>query len=173
MIADKESRLIVFSEEYLPRVWYDCLCKNLNLTPTIDVMATLENAKCDDFIYFFKSPGIPNKTQRDFFAVSDLGQHKTGYCYPPKKLLTRTLNHIYQNFRHMNWIIIFHVFLEWPIGLEQFRLLKNVAVTKAPEDMFTIIPSEKKIEIQNQTYIGMRNKWAKSTHILTHYAHKE
>lgn len=169
MLADKESRMIIFSEEYVPDAWYRCIIKRIGLRPTIDVMATHENAKCNDYIYFYSSP-LDTSRKRDFFTHTQLLDHQVGYCFPPKKLLTQALNHIYNHFRHMSWIVVFHRFREWPLGLEQFRELPNATLLTAPQDMFTVIPSERKMIRQGIEYIGMPNKWAKATHILVYYA---
>ena len=165
MLADKESRQVVYSEEYMPKKWYRTICQATGVYPTIDVMATKENTKCDEFVEFFSSSESKTK-YRNFLAVKDLDQHKTGYCFPPKKILSKALAHIYENFRHMTWLIIYHKFLELPLGVERFLRHKNTVHFELPTSFFTIIPSENRIEIDGDVYIGMKNKWAKSTHVL-------
>ena len=134
-------------------------------------MATYENTKCAEFIDFFTTPRS-KPFGRNFFTITDLGSHTSAYIFPPKKQLTKALAHILQHFSHMNWIVVFHRWLEMPIGVEQWIKKPNVVLLDAPDELFTIIPAEYKFEVDGEVFIGMRNKWVKSTHILVHFAAK-
>ena len=155
----------------MPRIWYDAIIDNLGFIPTIDVMATYENTKCSEYVEFFTNPRS-KPFGRDFFTLTDLGSHKSGYIFPPKKQLTKALMHISKHFAHMNWLVVFHRWLELPLGVESWISQPNVALLDAPEGFFTVIPAELEFEEDGQKFIGMKNKWARSTHLLVHYAKK-
>ena len=122
-------------------MWFDAIVQTINFRPTIDVMATMENSKCPNYIEFFTAPNsVPFAT--DFFTCTDLGIHKSAYCFPPKKQLAKALNHILKHFGHMNWLVIFHRWMELPLGVEKWVTKPNVALIDTPEDFFTVIPAE-------------------------------
>ena len=73
----------------------------------------------------------------------------------------------------MNWLVVFHRWLELPLGVESWIQLPNVVLLDAPEDFFTIIPAEYEFEDDGLKYVGMKNKWTKSTHFLVHYARRK
>ena len=110
MLADAESRTISYSEEFLPKCGFEYLKELTGLYPTIDCMATFANTKCNRFIEFYSSPD-GKAVDRDFLAIRQL-KDTCCYVFPPKKLLTKTLLHINENFADKDWIVLFHRWLE-------------------------------------------------------------
>ena len=150
-IADQPSREIDLNEEFLPKIWFTKIQQLAQVWCDIDTMASVTNFKCKKFITR-SCIGIPHENiiGHDFLNMNhkSLSKHSL-YCFPPKNLLTSVLNHFWLYFQKTNFIIVFHVFLELPLGIERFLNLNSCKLIRITDkEAITYFPSETIVSIK-------------------------
>ena len=169
-MADQPSRKINFNEEFIPWPRFHQLCKKFNIKPSIDLMATRENAKAPYYVSWGKTYTIPEDQNKcigsDFFAFNPEGyKNETMYIFPPKTITTKVAIHLAKYYQQIKYIMIFHSFMELPLGLETL-ITQGVTMLEWDEEKISIIPSEHKLEYNNKIYAGNWNERNKVTYIL-------
>ena len=150
-LADKPSREVSLNEEFLPHPTFELLERNAGFKADVDCMASDTNYKCakyikwrDDKIKFRKCIGI------NFFHVNPKKLFNQNlYIFPPKNCVVKTANFIFRLYERNNFIFIFHVFAELPLGCERLLSLPHARLEKLTEKQaITFFPSEKKVTLQ-------------------------
>ena len=146
MIADKDSRIIDYSEEYIPFPLYYQICEELDIQPTVDLMASETNRKTKWFIN--RGPtNHPECLGIEFFAMnpSRLRGH-TLYIFPPKVMLTKVLSTLANSYTTFQILLIFPVWEEMPVGwarvTKAFSSVKMLVYRNGP---LSIIPDDKQL----------------------------
>ena len=169
-LADQPSRQINMNEEFLPQMRFNQLCKTYNIRPDIDLMATPANTKAKLFVAWGRTYNIPQDQNicigSDFFAFNPKPyKSKVMYIFPPKAITTKVAIHLAKYYQKIKYIFIFHSFMELPLGLENL-INQGARLIEWNEEKISIIPSENKLEFQNQIYAGKWNQRNKVTYIL-------
>ena len=170
-LADEPSRQVNWNEEFIPWPRFNMLCEKLQIFPTVDLMATPQNTKAQQYIAWGKTYLIPEDLTQcigcDFFSINPAGlRNDILYIFPPKILTSKVAQHLYSYYRNHKILMIFHAFMELPLGLE--RLIKSGAkLTQWNEDNISIIPCENTLEWLGHKYAGKWNNKSKTTYILT------
>ena len=169
-MADQPSRKIDFNEEFIPWPRFNQLCKKFKIIPDIDLMATRENTKAPYYVSWGKTYTIPDDINKcigcDFFAFNpNRYKSKIMYIFPPKSITTKVAIHLAKYYQKIKYIMIFHSFMELPLGLEML-INQGATLLEWDEEKISIIPSENKLEYENQVYTGKWNERNKITYIL-------
>ena len=170
MKADEPSRIVDFDEEYIPMYLFEKFCARFNIFPTIDCMATFANTKCKNFISWKPCKNNHNNSQTNFgcnfFAqkISTL-RDEILYIFPPKRLTNKVASHLGKYFMNTKFLLIFHAIGELPMSIGKLIHL-GAKLYVLNEDKISIIPSEKRMEANGQTFIGFWNTRHKMSYAL-------
>ena len=166
MLADEPSRKINFNEEFLLSIKFREIESKLNVKFDIDLMATSANTKCKEFIGLH--PVYDHgQIGTDFFAYTgEKWLRKKLYIFPPKNIITKALRHIFTGFTRNKIAILMKVINEFPPGFENCFHHKKCYVY-ALENEITIIPSEKKLLLDDEVIAGDFNKIATKSILIT------
>ena len=169
-LADQPSRKVNFNEEFIPWPRFQQLCHKFKIRPTLDLMATRENTKAQKYVAWGKTYQIPEDHTKcvgsDFFAFNpEKFKHEIMYIFPPKAITTKVAIHLAKYYKNIKYILIFHAFMELPLGLETL-ISQGAELLEWDEENIAIIPSENRLEFQNQVYAGRWNERNKVTYIL-------
>ena len=173
MKADEPSRVIDFDEEYIPKFLYDHFCDRFNIYPTVDCMATFANTKCSKFFSWKPCRNNHDNGQDylgcNFFAqkVSSL-QDEILFLFPPKRLTNKVAGHLGKYFMKNNFLLIFHAIGELPMAVSQL-IYKGAQIFALDEEKISIIPAEKRMEANGQTFIGFWNTRQKTSYAIVNY----
>ena len=169
-MADEPSRKINYNEEFIPWQRFSDLCNELKIYPTVDLMATSANTKAQRYISWGKTYRISEEITTcigcDFFAQNPAGLiRETLYIFPPKPITSKVAQHLYKYYRRHKILMIFHAFMEIPLGIER---LINIGATlhKWDNEKISIVPCENMLEHNNIKYAGKWNVKSKTTYIL-------
>ena len=150
-LADKPSREISLNEEFIPHPVFEQVQRLAGFKVEIDCMASDTNYKCtnyikwrDDRLQFRKCIGI------NFFHMDPKKLlNKNLYIFPPKNCIVKTANFILRLYERNNFIFIFHVFAELPLGCERLLALPHARLEKLTDrHAVTFFPSEKRVTLQ-------------------------
>lgn len=145
-IADSPSRIIDLNEEFIPRPHFEIIRRLSPFPLTLDAMASIANFKCNKFIVR-KHLRIPHQgiVSVDFLNTSaELLQNENLYIFPPKVALEKVIRHLERDFYHFNFVLIFHQFLELPLGIEKLIRWPNTEIiTLSNTKAFSFFPSER------------------------------
>ena len=151
MIADKDSRAVDFSEEYIPMPLYDQICVEMDIQPTVDLMASESNRKTKWFVN--RGPtNHPDCLGIEFFSISPIRlEGHVLYVFPPKVMLTRVLSTLANSFTKFQILLIFPVWEEMPVGwarvTKAFDKVKMLVYRNGP---LSIIPDDKQLIFRNK-----------------------
>ena len=145
-IADEPSRCIDLNEEFIPKPHFEIIRRLTPFHLTVDAMASIANFKCDKFIVR-KHLKIPHQgiISFDFLHTpAKMLQNENLYIFPPKVALEKVIRHLELEFKHTNFVLVFHQFLELPFGLEKLlRWPSTSIITLSDKQAFSFIPSER------------------------------
>lgn len=150
-LADKPSREVSLNEEFLPHPIFHQLELLAGFKAEIDCMASDTNYKCsryikwrDDKLMFRKCLGI------NFFHVKPaLLKDANLYVFPPKNCMTKTANFLFRLYERNNFIFVFHIFAELPLGCERLLTLPHARLEKLTDKhAVSFFPSEKRVTIK-------------------------
>ena len=168
--ADEPSRKIDYDEEFIPQVIFERLCRDYNIYPTIDCMATFENSKCAHFISWQPVKDI-GETELfhfgcNFFAQSirDLNGHIL-YLFPPKRFTNRVAAHLSKYFMNFEFMLVFQAIGEYPMSISQL-IAQGAKIYDIKDMHVSIIPAEKRLIYNNQTFMGYWNTRNKNTCVI-------
>ena len=170
-MADRPSRIIATSQEFLPRILFYELQKITGIHFTLDAMATESNAKCP--IYVSWQPEDKKSLIFDFFNLRH--EHVKGhkiYIFPPRKLLAQVINHVLEKFQGITVVVIFHKWAEWPVEIINCMNRRNVNVIQLPQHFLSLIPTENLVLIKGVKYYGTPIKTYHSMAALI-FSHKK
>ena len=146
MIADKDSRVIDYSEEYVPSPLYNQICNEMDIKPTIDLMASESNRKTKWFIN--RGPSRhPDCLGIEFFSINPtrLNGHVL-YIFPPKVMLTKVLSTLANSFTNFQILLIFPVWEEMPVGWARVtKAFTSVKMLVYRRGAISIIPDDKQL----------------------------
>ena len=153
MMADKDSRKVNFNEEYIPARFYDKICQQMKIAPTIDMMATEDNRRTRKFV----NRGPTNCCDAiafDVFAVHDAWvKDECLYFFPPKNVITQVLFLIATRFAKRRILLVFHLFEEFPKGFERIVQMDNVKIKYWRGAPLSIIPDDKVLLFDNKVFL--------------------
>ena len=168
--ADEPSRTLNYDEEFIPQSIFNNLCEKFQIWPTIDCMATFANSKCAHFISWSPMRNLHesdlNHFGCNFFAQSlrDLEGHVL-YLFPPKRLTNKVAAHLSNFYMNFSFMLVFQAIGEYPMSISQ--LISKGAMIFELEDMHvSIIPAEKRLNFNNQVYMGYWNTRNKNTCVI-------
>ena len=114
MIADKDSRKVCYNEEYIPSKFFKRICKSVNLTPEVDMLASSDNRRAKKFV----NRGPTNHKDAigfDVFSVQKAWvENKILYFFPPKNIRDQVIHLVLNTFMDFKVLLIFHLFEEFP-----------------------------------------------------------
>ena len=143
MMADADSRIVDYNEEYIPRRFYEKICKITKMSPTIDMMATSENRRTRRFV----NRGPTNNEDAiafDVFAVDRAWvKDDTLFFFPPKNILSQVLFLIANRFMENKVLLIIHLFEEYPKGFARIIADQRTRVRYWRGAPLSIIPDDK------------------------------
>ena len=115
-MADKDSRMVDFNEEYIPRRFFKKICDVTGIEPTVDMMATSGNRRTKKYV----NRGPTNDKDAIAFDVFSVDKawvkSDTLYFFPPKNIVSQILFMIANRFMDQRILLIFHLFEEYPKG---------------------------------------------------------
>ena len=168
--ADGPSRTINYSEEFIPSFLFEKYCKRFEIVPTVDCMATYANTKCSKFISWkpIKNANL-NDQERigcNFFAQkrADLS-NETLYIFPPKRFNNKVAAHLGNYFMDVPFLFIFHAIGELPMSIANL-VSKGAKLYELSDINVSIIPAEKRLEVNNKVFMGFWNTKSKSTYAI-------
>ena len=168
--ADEPSRTINYSEEFIPQFLFQKYCDLFDIVPTVDCMATYANTKCNKFISWKPVDNVHENPQKriacNFFAQShkDLAK-ETLYLFPPKRFNNKVAAHLSKFFMKIPFIFIFHAIGELPMAIANL-VSKGAKLYPISDINVSIIPAEKRLEVNGQTFMGFWNTKSKSTYAI-------
>ena len=164
-LADAASRHIDYNEEFVPSILYRQLCRQLQVQPTLDAMASKANRKCQKWINFGLDSD-PSCIAFNFFSVDPKSLiNEILWIFPPKNLIQQTMAHLARYFKNHRFLLVFHSFGESPMGLPALLQLGG-KITTFSRFPATIVPAEKKLVFENQEFWGIWNQKVRATKIL-------
>ena len=175
-IGDEPSRIIDLNEEFLPVPYFNLIQSVLPFQLEVDVMASLANHKCPLFITrgSLRVP-VEGQVSVDFLNTDpELLKGKNLYVFPPKVILDRVARHLRRFYRDSRFCLLFHEFLEFPVGLEALVNLPGThIITLTTFKAITFVPSEKESKIQldgdeEYGFKGSPNIRPRATRLLIH-----
>ena len=175
-IGDEPSRVIDLNEEFLPQPYFAMIQSVLPFQLEVDVMSSLANHKCPLFITRgnLRVP-VEGQIAVDFLNTDpSLLQSKNLYVFPPKVILDRVARHLRRYYRETNFCLLFHEFLELPVGIETLINLPGTHIlTLTTHKAITYVPSEKDstIDLEGQEayhFRGSPNIRPRATRLLIH-----
>ena len=151
MIADKDSRVVDYSEEYIPTPLFEQICMEMGINPTVDLMASESNRKTKWFINRGPS-NHPDCLGIEFFSISPMRlEGHVLYVFPPKVMLTKVLSTLANSFTRFQILLIFPVWEEMPVGwarvTKAFDKVKMLVYRNGP---LSIIPDDKQLIFRNK-----------------------
>ena len=163
-LADEPSRTIDFSEEIVSPTLISQLEWILGGKFEVDLMASEENAICKKFIS--KCVG-DNSLLVNFFTVTRLKENFL-WCFPPKVIAERALDHVLRHFKDKTFCLLFHRFQEWPpvyLRTLKEKDLKIIRVSTS-EKPATAIPVKKRTSDSWHPFFK-RNRTPFETYVVT------
>ena len=144
-IGDKPSREVDLSEEFLPKPIFDRIIHEAGFVCDVDVMASISNFKCAQFIVRCNN-GIPHPgiIGYDFlnFDFSKL-DNKNIFVFPPKVLIEQVAAVLSKYFIQHNFVLVFHQWYELPLGVGALLGIPSTRiVTLSTDEAISFIPSE-------------------------------
>ena len=170
-LADEPSRQVNWNEEFIPWPRFSDLCQKLQIFPTIDMMATRENTKALKYFSWGRTYLLSDTYTEcigcDFFSQNPAGlKREILYIFPPKVLTSKVAQHLYHYYRNHKLLMIFHAFMELPLGIERL-ISAGAKLSQWDEENISIIPCEAQLYWRDHTYAGKWNTKSKTTYILT------
>ena len=168
-LGDRPSRRVDLNEEFLPQAHFRAICNHIGTFPQVDSMSTADNKKCKWFI-----PWRPSRSKwainNDFLAMKPENvQNKILYIFPPKNMLARVLSHVQSNFMNSRFIMIVHVFKEWPLGVQMFQNNKKSKIFYLDTNRhWTLFPSESEMNLEGKVVRGRPNTRVAKFLVITH-----
>ena len=150
MMADKDSRKVNYNEEYIPAKFFDKICRQMNIKPTIDMMATEDNRRVKKFVN--RGPtNCCDAISFDVFAVHyEWVKDDCLYFFPPKNVVTQVLFLIATRFAKCKILLVFHLWEEFPKGFERIIRMDNVKIKYWRGAPLSIIPDDKVLLFDNK-----------------------
>ena len=156
MVADMESRIIDYNEEYLPYHLFKIIESAFKVNFTLDLMASDANYKTEKFI------GLNNIIASKAFDF-DIFNLKIKiplsdiiFCFPPKNYANRVCSWIAQNLYRNKIAILTHAYSEISPGIAAL-IEKKFVILNINRKKFTIIPDEHKTELDGKIFWGKLN----------------
>ena len=143
MMADADSRIVNYNEEYIPKKFFQKLCQATGLQPTIDMMATSENRRTRRFV----NRGPTNEEDAIAFDVFSVDatwvKDDILYFFPPKNIISQVLFLISNRFMKNRVLLVIHLFEEYPKGFGRLVRDPRVKLRYWRHAPISIIPDDK------------------------------
>ena len=149
MMADADSRKVDFNEEYIPKKFYQKICRATSMNPSIDMMATAENRRTRRFV----NRGPTNEDDAvaiDVFSVDRAWvKDDTLYFFPPKNIVSQVLFLIANRFMDNKVLLIIHLFEEYPKGFARINKDPRSRIRYWRHAPLSIVPDDKVLLFDN------------------------
>ena len=121
MSADFESRNLNIAEEFMPQVIFEKIEEWLQITVSVDAMASMENKKCQK--YFSFRPEIhPDLIDFDIFNTWKKAlPFESIFWFPPTKILSRTAALIKNKFMDLPLVVPSSAPFSWELNFTDIR----------------------------------------------------
>ena len=143
MIADADSRIVNYNEEYIPARLFKKICRRVGFEPTVDMLASSDNRRAQKFV----NRGPTNHEDALAFDVFSVQQAwvigEKLYFFPPKNIRDQVIHLVLNRFMDFQVLLIFHLFEEFPQAFGRLVRDSRVRIRYWRHAPLAIIPDDR------------------------------